>query len=142
MDISNDELNAISGDANSEILLWDLDRRNNIWKFSGHNGQVCTVKFTNNKRFAASGVSDMMIIVWDIFNHEEYAVLYGHENYIWKILITKDDKQIVSGSFSEGIFVWNFELMSKIYRFESLQDAKGWLINYKEMKSEFSRFLF
>ena len=142
VDISEDNLNAISGDAFAKVCFWDLAKMVKICEFWGHEDDVYTVKFTKNKKFAASGGSDKNVILWDIERKVLHAVLAGHQGFVWKVLITDDDQQVVSGSFKEGIRVWNIKEMKMDFWFETLEESKIWIEKNRNMKDEFSRFLF
>ena len=54
VDISEDNLNAISGDYNSRILYWDLVKLKLDFEFESHTGGVYSIKFTKNKQLATS----------------------------------------------------------------------------------------
>ena len=142
IDISADGSNAISGDADAIVLYWDLDKTKEICKFIGHTCFVKSVKLTKSKMYAVSGGSDRTVIVWDITNKVKYAVFNGHQDYVWKVSITSDDEQIVSGDLTDGIRVWSINSKKEIFRFKDLKEAKQWLMINKEMRSEFSRFIY
>ena len=72
VDISADGLNAISGDGLGKVMCWDLTEFRLLFVFEGHTDQVCSVKFTRNKKFVASGGLDKKVLVWDIYKQIGY----------------------------------------------------------------------
>ena len=141
LDISADDLNAISGDNLGKILYWNLINFRQEYVFEGHTDIVKSVKFARNKKYAASGGIDMKVIVWDIENKIIYAIFNGHADYIYKVMFTNDDENVVSGDFRDGTRVWNIANRSQIFLFNELKDPNEWLNNNKGIKAEFSRFL-
>ena len=142
VDITDDGLNAITGDTQSKVRYWDLINYRQEILFEGHTGQVHTVKIMKNKRFAASGGTDPNIYVWDILNKGLYTVLSGHKYYIWKISFTCDDSYMVSGDLYDGIKVWNIEEKRMVFSFKRLEEAKEWLCLNRNIQVEFMKFIF
>ena len=142
VDVSFDDFYAISGDAKGKVLYWDLDKMMKVCEFDGHCGEVYSVKFTKSRKFGASCGFDEKVVIWDLEDKVMHAVLNGHQDYVWKVSVTRDDECFVSGNFSEGIRVWSIRMKREVLRFDSLDRAKEWIEVNREIRSEFSRFLF
>ena len=141
VDISADDLNAISGDGSGKVLYWDLTNFRQEFEFEGHTEPVQSVKFARNKKFAASGGYDMKVLVWDIESKILYATFSGHANFIFKVAITNDNENVVSGDYLDGIRVWNIASKKQIFLFKDLNESKEWLGDNKGIEAEFIRFL-
>jgi WD40 repeat protein len=53
------------------VRIWDLDKRQNIAEFRGHEGGVIRVAFSRSARFVASGSDDGTILIWDLAGFRE-----------------------------------------------------------------------
>ena len=142
VDYSDDGLNAASGDKAGKVLIWNLESKESLCELVGHKDHVYSVKFAKNKKFLVSGGKDQNVIVWDIPGKGIYKVFSGHKDFVWKVLMTEDDKTVVSASLSEGVKGWSVDQGITIFEFKSLQEIKNWTNDYRDMKAEFSRFLF
>jgi WD40 repeat protein len=141
IDISSNDLKAISGDFNGTVRLWDLSSFRQEFLFFGHTACVYSVKFSKGGNFAASGGSDRKVFVWDVINKVLHACFDGHEETVWKVLFT-EDQMIVSAGLYDGVRVWSLTEKRLKNRFKDLSEAGGWLELNEEMKGEMIRYLF
>ena len=142
IDISADDLNAISGDGLGKVLYWDLTNFQLVFVFERHTNQINSVKLTRNKKFAASGGHDYNVLVWDIENRLLYANFSGHTNVVLQVGFTNDDENVVSGDYGDGIRVWSIISKKQIFLFKDLNESKEWLSDNKDIEDEFSRLLY
>ena len=69
-------------------------------------------------------------------------MLTGHKHIVEKVSFTNDDESIVSADDDDGIKVWSLEDKKQIFEFRYLEEASNWLLNKREKRSEFSKYLF
>jgi WD40 repeat protein len=142
VDISSDDLFAISGDAFSYVMQWDLTSMKQTCIFQGHSSFVHSVKFSPDRNFAVSAGNDLKVIVWNLNQKSIQSCFDGHPYPIWKVLITRDSRFIVSADYFTGIYVWNVEKKGHESTFNNLDEAENWLEQYSELKREVIYLLF
>ncbi|KAJ7063065.1 WD40-repeat-containing domain protein [Mycena amicta] len=102
------------------VKLWDLNTRTCVRVFSGHVGQVQSMKLllppecdetdgqpaqTQKKPLLITGSLDNTIKMWDIDNGENTSTFFGHIEGVWAV--ASDKLRLVSGSHDRTIKVWS-----------------------------------
>ncbi|MEG4803753.1 HNH endonuclease [Microcoleus sp. ARI1-B5] len=90
------------------IYLWDIDSKELIRTFLGHDLRVNTLAFSPDGKTLASGSNDATVKLWDISLGEQLYVLEGHYSNISTVAFTPDGSSLIS-SGGGGVKIWNVQ---------------------------------
>jgi WD40 repeat protein len=90
------------------IYLWNIDRKELIRTFLGHNLRVNTLAFSPDSQTLASGSNDATVRLWDVNSGRELHVLEGHSSNISTVAFTPDGSSLIS-SGGGGVKVWDVQ---------------------------------
>jgi len=113
------------GMADGMIILWDLDSREELRRFTGHSGQINDLGFTPDGSLAVSGGEDGLVIVWDVGTGAETRRFTGHSGSVRTVDIDQSGNLVVSGGYGGEnwddpgeLILWNVNTGEEIQRFE------------------------
>ena len=104
---------AISGGGSSddpsdtELLLWDLQRRAAIAPLAGHSGTIEGVAIDLEGRTAVSASRDRTVRVWRTSSHECLSVLDGHSGEVLTVQLAGDGSEAISGGADGRLVLWD-----------------------------------
>ncbi len=96
-----------TGDANCNVVLWEVATGKQILLCQDHNDWVSSVAFDSTGKIAVSGSFDNNIKLWDLFTGECLTTLQGHTNRIHSVAISPDNKILASGSADCTVRLWD-----------------------------------
>jgi WD40 repeat protein len=114
---SPDGKTGISGLADGDLVLWDLQSGTELRRFSGHTGPVFAVKFSPDGRTILSGSMDQSLILWDAASGQPVRRFLGHVDAIRAAAFSPDGQMVLSGSLDSSLRLW---------RIDSLEDLVSW----------------
>lgn len=103
---ASEEIVAAS-DGSSQIKLWSVETRKELYSLSGHLEAVNALTFHPTANFLASASNDKSIIVWDLKKAQKRTVLTGHTDAVSKIEYSKEGTELISSSADGTIKVWD-----------------------------------
>ncbi|AFY44576.1 serine/threonine-protein kinase [Nostoc sp. PCC 7107] len=102
-----------SGDKNSNIKLWDIDKGKEIFTHPGHSEAVRSLAFSSDGKILASGSEEKNsnIKLWDISTGKEILTLPGHSEAVRSVAFSPDGKILASGSEEKNsnIKLWDID---------------------------------
>ena len=107
---------ALSGHANGQTVLWDIETAAKISSFKRNDAEVWAVTFLGQTdRFAAAS-HDWKTAIWDTASSTPVHIIEGHENSVQAIayVMTARGPFLVTGGADKTAKLWNgdtFELM-------------------------------
>ncbi len=104
---SNDVKMLASGGYDRTVRLWNIDKRMNLAKFSGHESKISSLAFSKDGRILASGDTNRIIKIWDTENPREIWTLHGHTDEICALAFSPDGNTLASGCYDGTIRFWN-----------------------------------
>jgi WD40 repeat protein len=96
-----------AGDANGQILLWQVIDGNQVLSIKGHLSSIWSVTFSPDSSILASSSSDQTIRLWDIGERRCLQTLKGHTNDVRSIVFSIDGKTLASSSSDQTIRLWD-----------------------------------
>ena len=94
-----------SGSNDSEIKIWDYEKKSLYKTLKGHEECVLSMILLNNEKLC-SGSADLSIKIWDWRIGVCVGTLIGHDKWV-KCLCQLDNGYLVSGSDDMTIKIWN-----------------------------------
>jgi len=74
--------------------------------FSGHQGQVQSLRWSHGGRLVLSGGDDGTIRLWETDNGREELCLEGHEGKVYSAVLGLDGGYILSGGSDKSVKLW------------------------------------
>lgn len=103
----------VSGDADGNIHVWDLDTSQELAVLNGHKGSVCSLAIDASGRIAISAGEDATIHVWDLDAGHSSARFTGQGGGPSAVAISADGRRGVSGGLDGRLRVWDIETSRK-----------------------------
>ncbi|MGB0717360.1 MAG: protein kinase domain-containing protein, partial [Phycisphaerae bacterium] len=103
----------------SEIVVWDVEHRQQLATLIGHTSSVYTLDFSPDGSRLASGSNDNSIRIWDTTTWQQVADLRGHEQYVMNVAFSPDGTRLASASGDHTVRIWD-----TIPRFERARQAR------------------
>ncbi|MEN8218540.1 MAG: WD40 repeat domain-containing protein [Pseudomonadota bacterium] len=88
----------VSGSADFNAILWDVEQRRQLRTLQGHTDDIYAVAFTLDGGRVVTGSSDHTLRLWRVRDGKRIATLKGHTDEVVAIAISPQDGIIVSGS--------------------------------------------
>mmetsp|Transcript_61811 Transcript_61811/g.70910 ORF Transcript_61811/g.70910 Transcript_61811/m.70910 type:complete len:1020 (+) Transcript_61811:183-3242(+) len=102
----------LSGHNGGAITVWNIKHRCPEYSFSGHKGNISSLRVLSDGTKLISGSVDNTLRVWNLECRLLETTLQGHQADIKCFEISSDDGQIVSGTEDTTIRVWDLEIPS------------------------------
>lgn len=106
-DFSPDGNHAVSGGADRNLILWDMNQGRMVHEKKAHQGYVRCARFSPGGGQLASGGDDKVIRIWDSENLEEIRILEGHRSWVQTLSYTRSGQRIISGAHDGTIRIWD-----------------------------------
>jgi formylglycine-generating enzyme required for sulfatase activity len=97
---------AVSGDHAGTVRYWDVDKRQSLGAWKGHEGHVWIVAVSADGRRALSGGSDGRILLWDLARKQIQHTYTGHEKGVTGVAFAPNGKHFASSSLDGTLRVW------------------------------------
>ena len=113
------------GRLDTNIHIWNLEKRKRIATLSGHQGTVLTMAFAPDGKTLVSGGEDGLVNLWDIESEELIHTFAAHTSHIMSLAITPDGNTLVSAAL-DGMVVWNLperHFVESLLRFQPTYSA-------------------
>jgi WD40 repeat protein len=114
---------ALSGAADTSLILWDIARGEAIRSFTGHTEIVSSVAFSPDGTLALSGAGDKTLILWDIASGEAIRTFTGHTEAVYSVAFSPDGTQALSGSADKTLILWDIASGEAIRTFTGHTEA-------------------
>ncbi len=113
---SPDGNQAISGDLDGIIILWNIKDCQVIHKFL-NKSKVKSVSWSKNGLYALSGHDNGMVKLWDINAKQEIRTFSGHTDQVNDVSFSPDSSKALSASKDKTIKLWDVETGAEIRTF-------------------------
>lgn len=117
---SADGRQALIGNQDRSLELWNLEIGVRLRSFKGHEGGVMAVALSPAGDVAVSGSSDNSIKIWDLESGKEIRTLSGHSGPVSCLAFVpgSDRALLISGSYDGSVKLWNIRQGLLINSFE------------------------
>lgn len=96
-----------AGEANGDILIWQVTNAQTIAICTGHTDWIRSVVFSPDGKTLVSGSEDKTIKLWSVDTGQCLKTLYGHNNWVRSVVFSTDGTTLISGSADQTIKLWD-----------------------------------
>lgn len=107
--VASDKKTIVFACSDSNIYIWDLNKKTQQGFFKGHGLGVLSIAITQDKSFFVSGGFEKTMRIWSCLEMKLTGTLVGHESYVYRIEVTKDDFRVISCSDDKTLRIWNLK---------------------------------
>ena len=115
---SPDGTQAVLGDPDNHLVIWDLETGRERAMLAGHGRNVNCIAFSPDGERIASGSADMTVKVWDAEQAREVLTLNGHVSPVRCVAFSPDAQHIASGSAAGSLKLWDAATGGEIHTFQ------------------------
>lgn len=101
---------------NKIFVLWDLDNRQPLKAFTGHDNDILDVVITPDGKLAVTGSSDKTCILWNLESGLPLKTLKGHSDQVNTVAVSLDGIHALSGSKDKTCILWDLNTGKLIHR--------------------------
>jgi len=104
---SPDSRYLVSGSADKNAIIWDINQQQRLHTLKGHTNHIYAVAFTPDSKRVVTGSYDHSLRLWRVASGELIAKLQGHSDKVQSVAISPIDGTIASGSWDHTIRLWD-----------------------------------
>ena len=97
-----------TGAEDKVIRVWDIERREIVQTFTGHEQDIYSLDFSRNGRIIASGSGDRTVRLWDL-EKGQLAYQLQIEEGVTTVALSPDGRLVAAGSLDRTVRVWDAE---------------------------------
>jgi hypothetical protein len=113
MALSPDRVLLATGAPDGIVRIWNWQKRQCIHKLKGHEGEVYSIAWANNKTLA-SGSEDTTIRMWNLDQADESKLLLGHNDRVLAVSFSHNTQLLVSQSADDTLRFWDTKMLRPI----------------------------
>lgn len=91
----------------NRVILWDMETRQRLHTFEGHEERVRSVAFSPDGGQLASASEDNTVILWDVTKRTLLKRLKGHEGDVLGVAFSPNGSRLASASADETVILWD-----------------------------------
>ncbi|MCK5525153.1 MAG: WD40 repeat domain-containing protein [Thiomargarita sp.] len=104
---SPDNRYLVSGSADKNAIIWNLESKALGSRLSGHIDHIYAVAFTPDSQRVVTGSYDHSLRLWQVRDGGLITTLKGHTNKVYAVAISPQEDIIASGSWDDTIRLWD-----------------------------------
>ncbi|MEH2224251.1 WD40 repeat domain-containing protein [Nostoc sp.] len=112
------------GNSSGNIIIWNLETKQNIYNIKGHLQSINSVAVNTDTKIIASASYDKPIKIWDLRTGSEIYRLVGHDYYKYNsnaalLAISPNGQTLISSDYHMPALmrIWNLRFYQEIYAF-------------------------
>jgi WD40 repeat protein/serine/threonine protein kinase len=105
--VTPDGRQALSGDMDGTIRVWDLEAQRETAALTGHRGVVAALAVTPDGRHAVSGGWDHSARLWSLSECREIRTFEGHTDYVTGVAVSVDGESLITSSVDSSLRVFS-----------------------------------
>ncbi len=137
MSLSPSGLLMTCGYSDQSVLVWELANDKLIKSFSGHNGAVRSVCFSENEEYVLSGSEDTTAILWYLEGNRNRQ-FQGHLKSITNAIFLPGRSEIVTSSLDHTAKIWSFDKNSNTISIDAHSYSESPLNSHVVWAADFS----
>ncbi|MCP4678778.1 MAG: hypothetical protein GY854_25480 [Deltaproteobacteria bacterium] len=104
---SKDGKRLVSGSADRDARIWDVEGKHTIHVLKGHADSVMAVATSPDDRIIATGSRDKTVKLWDAYTGRELRTLRGHKATVRAVAFSPDGRYLLTGGSDKKIRLWD-----------------------------------
>ncbi|KAF3919807.1 hypothetical protein ABW20_dc0109445 [Dactylellina cionopaga] len=105
--LSDENASLVSGGAEGEIHLWNMQQDTPVASLSGHGGRVCRVEYHPSGRYIGSASYDTTWRLWDVETTSELLIQEGHSREVFAISFQHDGALVATAGLDAIGRIWD-----------------------------------
>jgi WD40 repeat protein len=126
-------ISSLSTNANTDMLLIDLNNPEKYYILTGHTDQVTGRLFTSDGHWLLTYGWDGTVRIWNLENPADDPVILSHENLVSNIKLSKNNKWLIS-STDKNMYIWQWD-------FNAVHDLACRLVGRNLTQDEWNKYI-
>jgi WD40 repeat protein len=101
-------VSGLASNANTDMLLIDLNNPEKFYVLTGHTDQVNGKFFTPDQRWLLTYGWDGTVRIWNLEHPTDDPVIFSHENLVTNVQLSKNNKWLIS-STDKNLYIWQWD---------------------------------
>jgi len=116
-----DEQQILTSSGDSDCILWDIEKGQELVKFTEHEGDVMSLSILPHidRNVFVSGSCDATVKVWDVRTGKASMTLTGHESDINSVQLFPDGKAVGTGSDDSSCRFFDIRACAQVSEFRN-----------------------
>jgi len=123
----------LASNANTDMLLIDLNNPEKFYVLTGHTDQVNGKLFTPDQRWLLTYGWDGTVRIWNLENPADDPVILSHENLVSDVQLSKNDKWLTSAT-DKNVYIWQWD-------FNDVHDLACRLVGRNLTQAEWEKYI-
>jgi WD40 repeat protein len=95
------------GDESGNVVLYDMQKEEEIRTLTSHAARVTDIEFSNNDKLMVTTSTDGTANIWNIDNLNDLpTILNDHDDWVWGASFSPDNEHLVTASKDSYVRVW------------------------------------
>ena len=107
VDISSDNIHLVSGGADGDIVMWDINTGAKLWEKDAHSKPIILARFNEEGTLLATGSMDGTAKIWSVETGKLVHTMSPGRGIVWPVGFSPDGKTLASGNDDGSISWWS-----------------------------------
>jgi WD40 repeat protein len=105
--VSSNDKNLVTSSWGGIITIWDMEARQLVSAFNGHQQTVWAVAFSPGGKHLATAGKDGTVKIWDVSNRQKLRTIKAHTRDVRRVVYNKAGNRIATAGWDNKVKIWD-----------------------------------